>query len=250
MVVITYDEVKNRFANKGFTLISKNYVSKSTKMDVKCFNDHDLKLSLSSLRCNVQCKECRNAKKLEKIRREFDNIDYKLISTKYITQANKLDYECNKGHITNISYDNFKKGGKCNKCSKRPQINYEYVKQKFKEVGYELLSTEYVRAIAKLDYKCDKGHVTQISYNDLQQGTRCNKCSSSYQMTYKNSHQKLEIKCDEGHVTTIKYTHFKSSGRRCPSCSRSVGEKAVQEYLESCNYAIEYILTIKGLQSL
>jgi hypothetical protein len=38
MVVITYDEVKNRFANKGFTLISKNYVSKSTKMDVKCSN--------------------------------------------------------------------------------------------------------------------------------------------------------------------------------------------------------------------
>jgi len=156
MVVITYEEVNNKFAKRGFTLISKNYVCKTTKMDVKCSNNHELKLSLKSLRCNVQCKECIRAEKLNVIRKEFDEVGYKLVSDKYIKLVRKLDYECDKGHMTNISYANFKKGIMCNKCSKRPNIDIEYVKQKFEEVGYRLISTEYVRAIAKLDYECDK----------------------------------------------------------------------------------------------
>ena len=48
------------------------------------------------------------------------------------------------------------------------KLTYEFVKSEFEKVGYKLISTQYVKAIEKLDYVCDKEHISQISYNALQ----------------------------------------------------------------------------------
>ena len=56
------------------------------------------------------------------------------------------------------------------------KLTYEYVKSKFEEEGYELLSTEYINSKNKLKYKCLNGHEHTITWDDFNSGYRCPYC--------------------------------------------------------------------------
>ena len=40
----------------------------------------------------------------------------------------------------------------------------------FKSQDYELLSTEYINAHQKLQYKCPNGHIHEMTWNNFQRG--------------------------------------------------------------------------------
>jgi hypothetical protein len=122
------------------------------------------------------------------------------------------------------------------------KLTYEFVKGEFEKKGYELLSTNYLKAVAKLDFKCDKGHRHSMSYNDIQSGTRCGKCYGEYKFTYndvidtlnkinyellspevdyKNKKSIIKFKCDKGHINEAK---FNAIHRGC-ICSMCTGNK-------------------------
>ena len=112
-----------------------------------------------------------------------------------------------------------KKNGKSG--GKTIKLTFEYVKEKFSERGWELLSTEYKNAHTLLDYVCDKGHKHSIQWANFQQGYGCPECSyerlselkrMSYDEvkryieeqgcfllsdSYRNAHQKLLIRMQE-----------------------------------------------------
>lgn len=48
--------------------------------------------------------------------------------------------------------------------SKGVKLTYNFIKSKFEEAGYTLLSTEYKNAHTKLKYICSNSHVREISY--------------------------------------------------------------------------------------
>ena len=56
------------------------------------------------------------------------------------------------------------------------KLTYDEVKEFIENLGYELLSKEYVNSKTKLLIKCDKGHEFKMIYNMLQSGHRCTKC--------------------------------------------------------------------------
>ena len=122
---------------------------------------------------------------------------------------------------------NKKSGGKTKK------LTLEYVRNKFEEKGWTLLSTEYKNAHTLLDYVCDKGHKHSIQWANFQQGFGCPDChfehlselkrmsyeevkeyieDQGYKLlsnTYKNAHQKLEIECPDGHIFKMNFDKFK-----------------------------------------
>ena len=144
---------------------------------------------------------------------------------------------------------NKKSGGKTKK------LTLEYVRNKFEEKGWTLLSTEYKNAHTLLDYVCDKGHKHSIQWANFQQGFGCPDChfehlselkrmsyeevkeyieDQGYKLlsnTYKNAHQKLEIECPDGHIFKMNFDKFKI-GQKCPICIGSSGEKEIRQYLE------------------
>lgn len=153
-----------------------------------------------------------------------------------------------------------KKNGKSG--GKTIKLTFEYVKEKFSERGWELLSTEYKNAHTLLDYVCDKGHKHSIQWANFQQGYGCPECSyerlselkrMSYDEvkgyieeqgcfllsdSYRNAHQKLLIQCPNGHVFSMNFDKFKI-GQRCPCCMGSSGEKEVRKCLNEIG--IEFI---------
>ena len=58
-------------------------------------------------------------------------------------------------------------------CKKR---TYQEIYDYFKSQGCELLSTEYINAHQKLQYKCPNGHIHEMTWNNFQRGKRCPKC--------------------------------------------------------------------------
>lgn len=127
------------------------------------------------------------------------------------------------------------------KPKKRTKWNFEKVRDKFEENGYELLETEYKGHKVKHKYVCPEGHEGEIVFKDFVAGNRCRKCgirkrANSIKKTieevrkefedggcillteeYINSNQKLEYICECGKEKTITRTHF-LRGQRCREC--------------------------------
>jgi len=116
------------------------------------------------------------------------------------------------------------------------KLTYEYVKGKFEEEGYKLLSGGYVGAHFKLDYVCPNGHQHYITWASWQRGTRCSYCAGKIKLTiefvrkefekegykllskeYKNCSQKLKYICPNNHKHYVSWSHFKQNVR-CPKC--------------------------------
>jgi hypothetical protein len=121
------------------------------------------------------------------------------------------------------------------------KLTYEFVKSKFEEEGYELLSTEYKGVQYKLKYKCPNNHIHQIGFSEWQKGQRCPYCAhDSYRLKYEdvkdsiesegytliskiyvNSRTKLDLVCPKGHSTSMTFGNWQS-GFRCKYCAKNV----------------------------
>jgi hypothetical protein len=123
------------------------------------------------------------------------------------------------------------------------KLTYEFVKEKFEERGYTLLSNIYVNGRTKMDYICPKGHIHNITYIDFSSGRGCPVCGLNRRASkrrlsfsiieeyfiiegfklfepeggYINVDQKLDFECPNGHTGSISYHNWKN-GWRCVKC--------------------------------
>lgn len=138
------------------------------------------------------------------------------------------------------------------------RITYKFVKLKFEEEGYELLSTDYISSDAKLNYRCPNGHIHSIRWDDFKQGQRCGRCKGNIQVTYENVQQAfvaigytlltksyvnnysyLDYKCTLGHTHQITWQNFRL-GKGCPTCAGLLkfSYDEIKNILEKENYSL------------
>lgn len=121
------------------------------------------------------------------------------------------------------------------------KLDYEDVKQAFKDGGCTLLSSTYVRNKDKLSFICECGRTAEISYNNFTAGQRCWGCRGeriskssrhSYEFVkatfekagckllskrYESSHKNLDYICECGNEAKITLTRLQL-GQRCRDC--------------------------------
>jgi len=112
----------------------------------------------------------------ESVKDAFSNRGYILLSTEYISNRAKLDYLCNVHGKQSISYDNLRHGYGCPYCAGNIKHTYEFIKNKFEDHGYSLISTKYIGAHDILEYLCKIHGLQKISYANLSQGKGCKLC--------------------------------------------------------------------------
>ena len=138
------------------------------------------------------------------------------------------------------------------------KLTIEYIREKFKERGYTLLTEKYVNSKQKLEYICSNGHKNEITWSHFQQGTGCSYCSKNAKLTieqvreafekegyillskdYINSNTKLEYLCPNGHKHEITWSMLKS-GERCPYCRNKIKHnyEEIKEAFDSEEYEI------------
>jgi len=108
---------------------------------------------------------------------------YVLLSIEY-SSIKKLRYICPIGHISSMTYCNWRKGRRCPECKKDILSNmyktsFDKIKKSFTLENYKLLSSEneYKNNRSKLRYECPNGHLHSISWDKWQ---RCQRCPTCY----------------------------------------------------------------------
>lgn len=176
----------------------------------------------------------------------ISSFGYKLLSDEYENIHKKIKIECDKGHIFEMSFNNFKKGQRCKKCNKQNKYTYEYIKEIAEKNGYKLLNNKNIdlnmRSFLKLKdsdnkiiemmlYSFENKFIKNNNKKKVNKNYNNKKYSQEYveqlikdrgyQLLneYKNNKSKLKIKCKRGHIHEIRFDSFvKGSG--CKQCMK------------------------------
>jgi hypothetical protein len=178
---LTYEFVREMFAKDNYILLSKEYVECGKKLNVLCPKGHETTLSVDAFKDGNRCKICANDKKRldpEFVKSFIENEGYTLLSD-FINSKTKIKLLCPEGHEHNTTWNVFYiSGSRCRKCSiEKSRLKYDFVKNKFEEEGFLLVSEKYEYANKKLDVICKNGHEFKITYANFRNGIRCKKCS-------------------------------------------------------------------------
>lgn len=190
---LKYEDVKLYIESFGYKLISNSYVNNNQRLLIECDKGHQYYVKFSNFRSGKRCPECANNIKREKrllqydyVKNYIESIDgYVLLSDSYINAKSDLKIQCDKGHIFLMSFSEFKSGHRCPDCSKErvansKRLSYSYVKKQIEsEIGYILLSTNYINCNQKLLIKCPEGHIFEKTYDKFRSGQRCPICAES-----------------------------------------------------------------------
>jgi hypothetical protein len=250
-----YEQVKKSFENEGYTLLSTEYNGCYDKLSFICPNGHEHQITWAKWVSGQRCGKCSGNIRysIEQIKKSFEKEGYTLLSTEYKNSRQKISFICPNGHEHKITWDNWKQGYRCGKCSNLYNINIDFVKKSFEKEGYTLLSTKYKNAHQYLKFICSNGHEHQITWNNWKLGKRCGKCDTKYNVNYdivktsfekegytllsteyENAHQYLKFICPNGHKHQITWFNW-NCGVRCGKCDIkwSKGEKEIVNYIKT-----------------
>lgn len=247
----TFQEVKQFFREKGWALLSNEYVGADAKLLCKCPNGHTKYTTYHIFQQNkCKCAICAgNSKRTDKEIIELLSAEnYILIS---VSPNRQIKYKCSAGHIGTISLHHFISGSRCRECvNDNKRLSIKEVRKKVEEKGWKLFNKNYENARQKLDCVCDMGHKISMPYysiinhgcgichgNKLIPFEKIEECiiSCGYNIiggksSYKNTQSNLELICPNGHLYKVSANNFRS-GYRCPKCKPGRISKVSQNWL-------------------
>ena len=187
----SFEDVKQAFTDRGYTLLSTEYINTDTPLEYRCPKGHFGKIRFNSFSSGQGCRKCydikigdRSRKSFDDVKQSFTNRGYTLLSTKYKNCMTPLDYRCPSGHLGKITFNSFSRCQGCAKCAcikkaDRLRKSFDDVKQAFTKRGYTFLSTKYINNKTPLEYSCQEGHLGKIRLDGFLRGKGCAKCSQS-----------------------------------------------------------------------
>lgn len=286
----TFEEVKQAFDARGYSLLETEYKGQLFKMKFICpkHTDKDTEITYKQLARGEGCKYCgieKVAKAVSKSRRKYSIEDVEkalkrngceLLGERkpYRNDKDPIHYRCKCGKVCKSNFQNYKRGsGLCKSCigkQKALKWTYEEISKEFEKEGCILLSKE-IHTCKKLSYICSCGNKGEVNLQNFRRGNRCKECANErkrnnyedikkefekYSCTllttkYKSStFQKLDYICSCGNHHSIRFLSFQR-GERCPQCSSiSKGEKAILHFLETNSIQHKYQYTIKECKNI
>jgi hypothetical protein len=176
---LTLEEVRNRFEERGYQLLSNEYNGARSRVSFRCPAGHIGEMPARTFFSGYGCIECSTENRradFETIKSEFLKKGLTVLDENYINAHTRLTVLCSRGHESKVSWNEFTNGRTCKLCSRTLKPTIEHVREQFKKRGYTLLSTEYVNSSTKLDFICDKQHVYQIDWEHFSRGHGCGIC--------------------------------------------------------------------------
>lgn len=184
MEKLSNEFVKQYFKEQGCELLEE-YKNSTLSMRYICICGNESKIVWSRFRTGRRCKACGNqSRKLDfnYILNYFKEQGCELLETIYLNNSTPMNYRCNCGDISKISWDRFFRGGRCKKCGIIKncvnRLSYDYVNEEFKSRGYVLLEDKYINNHTAMRYICICGTKAKISFKLLKKGAGCRKCHS------------------------------------------------------------------------
>ena len=175
---LTFEFVQKYFEEQICELLETEYINAKTKMKYICKCGNESNITCGHFQQGKRCIKCSGREKLtlEYVRNFFKEQDCELLEKVYTNSNTKMKYRCNCGNESSISFDNFRSGYRCMKCSGNERLTFEFVNKYFKEQKCKLLETEYVNSCTKMKYLCQCKNESSITWDNFKQGYRCVMC--------------------------------------------------------------------------
>lgn len=201
-----YEFAKEQFEQKGYYLLTKEYINAHQKLEFICpkHPDEIMEIDLNHLMSGKGCRKCGYEKVSEKLSKHkktkfsivvdfFKDIDLELVSTEkdFIDARSYIKFTCPQ-HPEIIQEKTFvylKHSPWCPICKakegnqklKDSKIPYIQVKKEYEKEGYKLLTQkeEYVNCLTKITYICPLHGKQKGTYGHFREGKRCPQCNSS-----------------------------------------------------------------------
>lgn len=236
----TIEKVREVFEKAGYELLSTEYVNCKTKLQYRCPNGHIREMPFDNFKnSKSRCPACQKTEKhtIEYVRQCFENCNYKLLDIEYKNNYQKLNYICDKGHTTEITFNHFQQGERCGKCINRDLFVIEDVIKYFEEYGCKLLTTEFINMTQDLEYICACGKKGIKNFTQFRVYPNCKECGTEktrhniedvkklfeengctlLETIYVSNNTKMKYICVCGKESEIVYTNFRR-GQRCFEC--------------------------------
>jgi hypothetical protein len=214
-----YEDVYKIFIDNGCLLLEEKYINNRTNMKYKCICGNTDLIRLDNFQKGDRCKECRYRKSADSKRTDYETVRsvFKkfgciLLSTKFISSKEPLEYICSCGRYSITTYDIMKKGHLCKECgierrSESKKIPYEEVKKSFEKYNCLLLTDKdkYDGIKSKVEYICSCGEKSKVSAEVFYYGNQfgCMKCASE-KRSGENNHR-----WNGGISTILQYIRYK-----------------------------------------
>lgn len=257
------NEFREFVKEKGYSFNEgEKYKNSKEKIELLCSKSHVYGISPKDFKRGVRCRTCVENDKVRKWKEKFiSNLHdkgYELIDDKpYTDQSTKMKVKCPNGHEYYTNSNNFNRGRICDKCSKMQRKHHtktRFLKEVHSE-GYDVVG-RFVSAKTPVLLRCTVGHDYKTSPDGFFQGNRCRRCSYervaremmltneefikkvtalvNNEYTFKECYKKADIpiKVEHnmcGYEYMVKPNNF-LSGKRCPRCNESSGERMITEY--------------------
>jgi len=259
---LTIEYVRGKIEEIKYRLLSNVYVNSKHKLKIKCDKGHEYLSTWGNFHNGRRCPKCFGTPKktIEEIRSYIESKGYKLLSNVYINAFDKLLLRCSRGHEYKVIWNNFQQGqGGCPECDPSRKKTIEEVRAYIENMGYKLLSNEYVNNKTELLIRCPDGHEFYTNWEYFSSDRRCSESRGSRRKTiegireyiesedyellsteYINAHTKMLMKCDKGHKLWMSWDAFGIAGTRCTKCSGR-GKKTIEEIRSEIG-KIKYVL--------
>lgn len=262
------EDVRKLMEERGDTFVKLFFVKSRARVEFICGS---CKKNFTLVYFNYQKREgCRCQQtnfKLDYgyIKKYIEEQGEVLKSDKILSAISLMEVECNQcNEIYKISWDQYKRGGKCRLCNPYKKKTTDEVRETIENRGDNLISIEFKSCNDKLEIKCGNcDEVFEMTYNLYRKSNGCQICalenrigkithSQEYVENYIKEHgdelvskyvrmqDEIDIKCGVCNKLFIMTFHaYKIGDSRCPCITISKGERIIKEYLEKNN--IKYI---------
>ena len=161
-------------AAKGGKCLSSEYQGLEVKLRWQCEEGHEWEAMPNNvLYNNSWCPVCAGRHQdITDINKLADKRGGKCLSSKYIDNKTKLNWQCEKGHTWLATPNHIKNSGTwCPVCSGNRKLTLKDMQGMAKGRRGKCLSPEYVNAKTKLKWQCEKKHVWEATPDNIKQGT-------------------------------------------------------------------------------
>ena len=270
----TTNEVIDILKDLGYILLDNEYINAKTSMNIEDFCGYRYHVRLGNLLSKKEPKPVSkfNPHSIYNIKKYIDinNLNVKLISDDFISEKDKLKFQCSCGNIYYCEYPKFKHRTKilCNECSLiekgiRKRHSLDFIKNEFIKSGYMPMFEEYIHCEEKLLCKNKDGYIGELSYNNLSSGYKFQIFSVNNKYTIENiknyikinnltckllsktwisSTDELILECECGDNFYSTWKDFTSQNKtRCSACAGRKSKYALQFEEWANNNSINYM---------
>lgn len=236
------DLTKKIANNRGGECLSKNYIDARTKLGYRCNFGHVWAASPLKIKNGTWCPICAGTvrKTIEEIQELAKKRGGLCLSTTYVNNDTKIEWECRNGHRWFATPHNVKKGQWCMICAGRRGSIQEMAQIAISRSGI-CLSEKYECGDKKLKWRCKFGHEWLATPTSIKSGAWCLECHLNKKRStvgdmeklaeerggfclsdkYKNFYTKIKWMCESKHVWMATPASIKYSNSWCPFCKQT-----------------------------